>query len=238
MSNFQVKISRVYTDMNGVILNKSAVPLTLQNKVPFYLFNLFDKNGGFIQSQIVKPPMPGMYFLYSYVNDTSYNFLDFQAGNTINATLSSGDLICVYGDDPNLPNFLCHVILHSDYVSYASFLANMQGKSYQCSHFNYITDNEQNWQEVINMTSEDDFGLVTDNKLQPFTYRDPYQFTEGFIDVKFPIAITDKQGLNSYMLFDTDSIELTFYIDTIANINSNISNNGNSNSKAVLYQVR
>jgi hypothetical protein len=228
--------------MNGVIIDKHLVPAQIQKKVPFYLFNNFDKAGGFYAAQQNVQVQPGMFFLYSYVNDASYNFLDFQIGNTINGQLRSGDVILVLGDDPILPNFLCHVVIHSDYVSYASFVANMQGKNYKISRIQYVTDNELNWSESFHTLTLNDFGLAFDNQLQPIAYRHPYEFTLGLLDMDIAIDISDKQGINSYMQFATDQIELTFYVDSIEQlINSqNNSSNGNSNStpRAVLYEVR
>ena len=237
MQNFQIKIQRIYTDMNGAIVDKTLVPAILQKKVPFYLFNLFDKNSGFLAAQTYKQVQPGMFFLYSYVKGNSYNFLDFQITNVINSRTKNGDVVIVLGDDPILPNFLCHVILHSDYVGYGSFLANMQGKNYKISKIQYVTDNEQNWQEIFNKTSLDDFGLVSDCQIQPLTYRDPYQFTNGFLIMQLELNIDDKTGLNSYMLFDTDNLELTFDIDINLNLN-NSKTNGNTNPQAVLFETR
>jgi hypothetical protein len=238
MQTFQIKVTRIYTDMNGTVVNKTLVPAAMQKKVPFYLFNKFDKEGGYAIGQTIKPVQPGMYFLYSYVNDASYNFLDFQFGNTINRQLRPGDVIHVLADDPIIPNFLCHIILHSDYVSYASFLANMQGKNYKISRMQYVTDNELNYHESFNTPIVDDFGLYTDNQIQPLVYKTPYELTLGFLDMIIDLNITDKNGLYSYMLFTTDEIELTFYIDTILDLNANTNKNGNSNSQAILYEIK
>jgi len=239
MDTFQVKIIRMYSDMNGTILSKLAVPTLMQQKVPFYLFNLFDKNSGFLAAQKVTPPMPGMYFLYSYVKGTSYNFLDYQIGNTINQMIQNGDLILVYADDPILPNFLCNIIIHCDYVSYAGFLDNLKDRSISIPHFQHVTDNPNNWSEAISTTLIDDFGLVTNDKITVTPFRDPNQQSLGFIDVTQPINVTDKQGLNSYILFDTESLELDFYIDSIVPI-TNISNNGNkqTSNQAVLFKTQ
>ena len=238
MKNFQIKIQRIYTDMNGVIIDKSTVPLSMQQKVPFYLFSNFDKNGGYKIGQQVKPPINGMYFLYSYVNDGSYNFLNFQIGNTINKTLQIGDSILVFGDDPILPNFLCHVVMHSDYASYASFVANLQGKICTISQIQYSTDNEQNWLENFNVTSADDFGTISDKTIQPLTYRDPYQYTSGFLTMNVNLSLDDKTGIESYMLFSTDLLELTFAIDLSINLSLTNSTNGNTNQTAILFETR
>ena len=243
MQTFQVKITRTYTDMNGVIIDKSLVPVQMQKKVPFYLFNKFDKNGGFLFSQRNTPIMNGMFFLYSYVKGTSYNFLDLQLGNEINKSLRDGDMIIVLADDPILPNFLCHIIMHSDYVTYGSFVENMGGKKYKVSRIQYVTDNEANWIEQFHLISINDFGHLDDNQLQPMSFRNPYEFTFGLLDINIKLNISDKQGVNSYMLFTTDAIELTFYvedIETLENNNNNNSQNGKSNSqtRAVLYEVR
>ena len=238
MNTFQVKVSRIYTDMSGVIVDKTTVPALMKKKVPFYLFNKYDYEGGFFVGQTLKPVQPGMYFLYTYVKNKGYNFLDFQIGNDINRLISPGDLIIVLGDDPILPNFLCHVILHSDYVSYVAFLTNMQGKSFKVSRIQYVTDNELNWQEVINNPSVDDFGLIADNQLQPIAYRTPYEFTQGLLDMTIDLNISDKQGLYSYMQFTTDNIEMTFYIENIIDLNAKTDKNGSTNPQAILFKVR
>lgn len=245
MNTFQVKVIRYYTDLNGVILDPATVPLALQQKAPFYIFNLFDKQSGFLVGQNYTPPLTGMYFLYSYVKGTSYNFLDFQVGNIVNSRLNNGDLITVYADDPILPNYLCLIVLHSDYVSYAGFLENMRGRSYSISHFQHATDNPNNWNEGITLPVQDDYGLVSKDNISVLPFLDPSLQSLGFIDVTLPMNITDKKGVNSYMLFATQNLEFTFYIDSItrntnnSNNNNNLTNNGNSNKvTAQLFQVR
>jgi len=101
-----------------------------------------------------------------------------------------------------------------------------------------VTDNELNYHESFNTPIVDDFGLYTDNQIQPLVYKTPYELTLGFLDMIIDLNITDKNGLYSYMLFTTDEIELTFYIDTILDLNANTNKNGNSNSQAILYEIK
>jgi hypothetical protein len=241
MVNLSLNIKRFYTDANGTVIDKTTAPIAMQKKMPFYLFNKFDRDSGYLIGQTVKPSLPGLFYLFTYVVGVGYNFLDFQFGNTIKQQLRNGDLVLVYADDPILMTTFCLIVIHSDYVGYGGFLENMKNKNMKVSSIQYFTNNDKNWLEVFNITSVDNFGLYKDNTLQPIAYRDPYVFQADMIQIDYDMTFDDKTGLESYMLFDTDSIELNFLVDsldfsTLQN-NSNSGNNGNTNSSARLLQI-
>jgi hypothetical protein len=238
MVNLSLNISRFYTDMNGVVLSKLLVPSTMQQKVPFWLFNKFDKDGAFLIGQTIKPVRPGMYYLYNYIVDNQYNFLDFQIGNEIKKLLKSGDMLLVFGDDTILPNTLCLIVVHSDYVAYGSFIAGMQGKNYLLDSIQYFSDNTNNWLECLNITNENDFGVYKDNQLQPIAYKNPYQYQPDMLQMEnVNISLSDKTGISSYFLFDTNAIELNFFFKESSIPSPITNNNGSNSSNAVLFRV-
>jgi hypothetical protein len=222
--------------MNGVVIDKTLVPGNIQVKVPFYLFAQMDKQGGFRNSQILNPVKPGLYYLYSYTVGVGYNFLDFQIGNDVKELLKAGDLVHVYGDDSSLPNFLCHVVVTCDYQAYCSVLENTKDKCFYVAKTKYFTDNPYNFLENLTMIDMDNLGLYNNDKIQPTVGLDPYTIQDNFVDILTTYEITEKKGIASYMLFNTDLIQFQFEFSNIVSQFNNV-NNGNNQSSAILFRV-
>lgn len=236
MDNLQVRIKRWYTDMNGVIIDKSLVPAAIQVKVPVYLFNEIDKQGAFRNGRQIKPVFGGLFYLYSYVNGLGYNFLDFQVGNNIKQQFFNGDLILVFGDDPTLPNFLCMVQISASDQSYHSVLTNMKDKTFDVAKISYFSDNKNNWSEPLTFIEQDNLAISKFDNISPLAYTDPYLYlNQDFLEITYPVKLTDKKGIAFYMLFDTNDISFQLDFNTISSQFNSV-NNGND-SKAVLFRV-
>lgn len=236
MDTLQLNIKRFYTDMNGVTLNKAAVPVTFQKKFPFFLFNTMDKNAGFRNGLIVKPVADGVFYLYSYIVGLGYNFLDFQIGNDVKNNFRNGDLIHVFGDDATLPNFLSLIQVSSDYQGYAGVLDNMKDISFNIEKYQYFTNNPLNWQESVAFIQQDNLGVYAEDSHQPISYRNAYIEQPNMVEITLPLEVTDKKGLASHILFATDYIQLNFEFSSIVS-KLNSQNNGSNANKAVLFRV-
>jgi hypothetical protein len=238
MVNLSLNIKRYYTDASGTIVDKNTVSPTIKKKMPFYLFNKFDKDSGYLIANTVKPVPSGIFYLYTYVVGQGYNFLDFQFGNTVKPQLKNGDVVMVYADDPIIITNFILIVIHSDYVGYGGFIENTKNKVLNISSVQYFTDNKNNWLEPFNVTSVDNFGLYKDNTVQPIAYRDPYVFQADMIQIDYKMKIDDKTGVESYFLFETDLMELNFLIDSLEfSQTQNNTNDGNTNSSAKLLQI-
>jgi len=238
MQTLSIIIKRWYTDTSGIIVDKSLVPSVMQKPMPFWLMNIFDKNGSYLIQSTIKRPYAGVYYLYTETIGSYLNFLNFQADSDIKKELKLGDVVHVFADDPTLPNYFCFIQLHSDDVAYNSFLSNMIGKAYHVTQMQYLTDNNNNWNQCINVTSENDFGLYSDRQILPLNYRDPYNYQDDILIMKMDENLTDKTGLSSFMLFETNFIQLNFEFDYVISLTPNIDSNGNTDiRKAKLFQI-
>jgi hypothetical protein len=114
----------------------------------------------------------------------------------------------------------------------------MIGKAYHVTQMQYLTDNNNNWNQCINVTSENDFGLYSDRQILPLNYRDPYNYQDDILIMKMDENLTDKTGLSSFMLFETNFIQLNFEFDYVISLTPNIDSNGNTDiRKAKLFQI-
>ena len=86
------------------------------------------------------------------------------------------------------------------------------------------------------MVTQDNLGIYSQDSHQPIAYLNPFQQQAGMLEVTLPMEITDKKGLYSNILFDSDYIQLNFEFSSIVS-KLNSQNNGNNQSNAVLFRV-
>ena len=205
---FSVNIKRYFSDALGKIIDKSTLPLILQSSLPFFLWQKFDKTGGFKIARSITPPAPWT-FLYSYEYGTSFDYFQFSGFNNVNEKFKPGDLVAVYGDDPVNINKLAWVVISSPYQAYTSMLHNSAINVYE---FLYFCDNQANYNEALHFLQTNDIGLFTDDQFQPLSYKTTDTILNDFILLKLNFRISKHIGFYGYFNFNTESIIFTFKI--------------------------
>jgi len=209
--DFDITVTRYYTDMSGVIIDKSLVPTTLKQKIPFYLFHRLDHNSGYKIGNAICPPMPGIFYVYTFTPGIGLDYFSFQFGNNVKSKFTLGDVVHVYTDDLNAPNYLIWIILHSRFQPYSGLIETSQGKI-QTTSILYFTDNTLNYGEAIHMIQSNFIGIYKDNQYQPLSFKTPQMFQQDFIELQLQIKITDYLGLASYIQFTTDQLQFVFKV--------------------------
>lgn len=216
----QITIKRIFTDVNGTIVDKATVPAALQVQYPVYLFSEFDRNGAYYNSLRNKPCEVGTFYLCSFVYGIQNPmFFGFSGLQNIQGALNVGDLVTVFTDSILVPTYYIWIVQQSPNRPLAAILSNLPDLPPDPEHgylriedFDFYTDNFSQWQEDIQWIKYDYLGLVKTNNLQPGTYLTPNIPQNGFIRVELRTTLTQYMGLNFYMLFDTDSITMTFQL--------------------------
>src|SRR5690606_41844598 len=62
-----IQVKRIYTDVDGVILDKTTVPASLQIDFPVYLWGEFDRLGAFYIANRLQPVNPVVSMLHTGV---------------------------------------------------------------------------------------------------------------------------------------------------------------------------
>jgi hypothetical protein len=207
--NLQVNVKRYYTDVNGLIVDKSTVPSNLQVKYPFYLFHKFDKVGGFRIGQQVKKATGGSFYYYTYDVDMSFDYWQISGSNNIKNQLRSGDTCILFTDDVTAPNYLVWIVISCPLQSYSS-IVNSLPNNIEVKDFLYIADNTINYNEALHFNRVTPVGIYEDNQYQPLAFKTRETVSQDFIAVKLSFKLTQYLGIFSYMSYNTDSIQFIF----------------------------
>lgn len=214
--NFQVR--RFYTDVNGTIIAKAAAPAALQVNYPVYLFGNYDRKGAYFMAQRNLPALPGAFFLHSFTYGLGMPFFfGFNALSTIQRELKPGDIVNVYTDNLLAPSFFVYIVVSCDVKSAASLVENTSISPLQIKEVFYYSDNVDQWEEPIQRLLLDPVSDFQANYVEPFIYRAPETVQNGFVKLVWSITINHYRGLNTYLQYATDSMNLVFKL----NVNKN-----------------
>lgn len=217
----QISVRRIFTDPNGTIVDKTTVPAALQTSYPVYFFGEYDRQGAYWLGIKNTPPLPGYFYLTSFVYGINNPFFyGFTGLSDVQGQLSPGDLVTVFTDDLNAPNYFVYIVQSCPTRSLASILANLIGLPYdpdygyvRVKHIDYYTPSINQWKENIKFITYDMLGLVSTNDISPFGYKPSVTINDQFIRLGIQFILNQYVGLNTYMLFETDTITLTCIIE-------------------------
>lgn len=214
-----VQVRRFYTDVDGAIVDKVTVPAALQTKYPIFLFAQFDRNGGYKRSLQVAPPMPGTHYLMTYTQGITSPFLSFTGFNTIKSMLKTGDVVYIYTDNIENPNYFIWIVLSCDTVSLASIVSNVESTQQDervgalfLKEFNYYVDVRSQFDEAIFFTKFDNIGNYRTDSINPSMNLNPHVEQVGLLTIAAPFKLDQYIGIALYMQYASDSIGFDFQV--------------------------
>lgn len=215
-----INIKRYTTDSNGVILADAAVPASQKKAFPFHLFGEFDRQSGYaVADQIASERAESILFgVYVWGNNTPLFY--FNPLSDVNTKFKKGDVLFVYVDDLNAPNYFTFIVVSSQVGGYASLVSQ--------SNISQIDDNGA-W--GVFKFFELQYTWVNDEQLANPIYQINTRFNSAFkYDVFDPLAFryiqqkTDVRtlvmpiemllnqyiGLTSFLAFENSLLSLSF----------------------------
>jgi len=220
-----LKISRYYTDVNGTIVDKALVPVNLQVRYPITLFGQFDRNGGWKKSLQAVPVTPGTYFLMTFTSGINQPFLAFTGANNIKGKIGLGDVVNVFTDDLENPNYFIWFVLSSDTVSLSSVVSNTESIQndkrigvLNLKEINYYFAGSteaiilEQFSQPLNFLNFDNIGNFRGDDIQPSMFLNPFVRQRGFLTISTPFQIDQYKALVFYMVFNVDSIQMDFIV--------------------------
>lgn len=219
--NLAVSVERIYTDVQGKIVDKATVIAALPQlecETPVFLFGEYDRKGGYLLAQKNYPATDALKFLSCMVYGvTNPFFFGANALTDIQTKCKPGDILQVWTNDLLAPTYYVWVKLSSALRSLASFMENLPAlprnadeSPVNISKLKYYSTNPLQWTEEMQVLWSDYMGLVNSNHAHPIIYRGPYNYDNGFVQMNIELILSQYVGLNTYMLFDTDSITYNF----------------------------
>lgn len=223
-----ITIKRFFTDVDGLVLDKTDVqiPDALKTKYPFFVFGDFDRKGGYNTGLKAVNPMPGTFYLTTFVNGdgmTSQQITGFTGFNNVRNSIGQGDIVSVYTDNLNAPSIFVWIVVSNKYGSISSITDNSQttqkdgliGKIF-LDHFKYFTDNPNaQWAEPMHFTRSTNVATWGDDQVMPYIFKNPYTEQEGFIQVDCSFNLDQYLSVGSYYHYDTELLNWNFKLGTM-----------------------
>lgn len=223
-----VDIKRFYTDVDGVLLDKNAVPAKFKVSVPVFLLGEFDRQGGYRQGLQACPPPNSLAYMTSFVKGvglTTHSIIGFTGFNQIQDQILPGDIVHVYTDSLMLPSIFVWIVQQNTFASLGSLLSNFSseqkdGRLGQIRLKDCLFHATSNGTAVVEQFNQDWFMVTTDNigdtqenQIHPAVYITPETRQTGFVKMKINFNFTQYLGVNFYMLFVTDLITINFNLN-------------------------
>lgn len=219
-----VIVRRYYTTVDGTILDKNdvSIPAGLKVAFPVYVFSQFDRNGGFKKSLQVRPPQGISKYYMSFVQGINSMFLSFTGFNDMMAIVQPGDVVEIFTDNLQSPNFFVWIVMSCESVSLASITANTESMqpggqlgSLYLKEFNYSTDNENQFNQPIFYVKYDTIGNYTYDQLNPNQQLTPNVQQPGFLRIPAGYKLDQYIGVNFFMNFEANFLQMDFIVNKI-----------------------
>jgi hypothetical protein len=217
--SLNINVKRFFTDANGAVVDKNTVPNALKVSYPVFLLGNFDRIGGYnIGQKTIRMPV-GIPFLMSYVNGYSNPFLYNTGFNDVINNFKVGDIVTVFTDDLNNPNFYVFIVQTCDYGSIASVISNTQTQQQDgvigqlhVKNIAYQVDQENQISETWQMIAIDNLGQFKQNPFVPVMYKQPLYKLNDFILLPISFLMTQFTAINFLMQFESDNITINLRI--------------------------
>lgn len=228
--SISIQVKRIFTDVNGTIINKAAAPVGLQTSYPVYLFGEFDRQGAYSMGGEIVPAVSNSYkFLHTGVWGVNFPyFFGFNPAANIQTQISRGDLVTVYVDDLNIPNTFIFIVLTSQNVAIGSLnydsgthehkgldskrqVTDRLGKML-IDNVQYFSNNVEQWKQAFTVAYFEKNGNYKYDSLDPFSYKPVTYVNQDFILLPLRITLSQYIGLYTLMEFETDNLLFNFGI--------------------------
>lgn len=220
-----VKVRRIFTDANGTVIAKAGAPAGLQVNYPIHLLGAFDLDSGFRIGQAVAPPLGDAKYLLTFVNGVGVNvahLFGFSPLNSIYTRIAIGDIVSVYTDSVNAPNFFVFVIQSASPSGLGSIINNLKTTQQDynlgflyVNDINFFTDDTTQFELPVNYSRADNIGNYKSDSVDPFVFRTPFTEQQGFITMKTDFILDQYLGVNLYFKYSAEELSFDFKIKKV-----------------------
>lgn len=225
LMNFAINLNvkRVYTDVNGTVINKAVAPVNVQVKFPVFILGSFDFKGGYRKALESCPPESGVKYLKSFINgiDSPSSVMGVNIASNIEGEIKVGDLVSVYTDSFVIPSVYVWIIVSANNASIGSIINNLSSVQkddiynrlyIEDVHYLTTNNNVNQWNEPIFKIQLNNLGLGKTDSFQPLIYRTPYTFLNNVLIVKLSFKATQFMGFSTFIQYNTDQIQFVLNV--------------------------
>ncbi len=205
--NLVITATKIYTDVDGQKIDKNTLPGNLQVSQPVYLLNKFDLDSGYVLARKNTPPV-NWSFLRTFIRQSNFDFQQFSGLNDVSTSLSGGDIVLQYVDDPLNPTFFCWVILNAADRPLSGIIKNIGLKAIKS--IKIYPPNISDYKEEFSLLRVDDLGNFEFDQISQLAYRYPKLINDSFVTIPLELMLTQFTGFVTLIPFTADVIQYEF----------------------------
>lgn len=199
---FTLTVRRFYTNTNAEIIDKNLVPDNLKTKFPVFLFGNFDKDGNYWIGQKNLPTFNRIQYYFTDTYKGYFDQLSFSGFNDLQDKLTTGDVLQVYTDNIEAPNYFIWIVISGERRAYSSILSHPGNQ--RVFNMKYFSDNELQYNENLTFLKMDEIGNYNLDYINPLAFKTTQYGIDNFIQIPKRFSITNYLGLYFYMRFEVD----------------------------------
>jgi hypothetical protein len=212
--SINLNVHRYITDVDGRVLVGGVVPTIMRKNFPVFLLGNYDRIGGYtlMQKTIAQPSQ--LSFLCTYVQGVNLPMLFATGFNEVFAYFRTGDIITVWVDDFNNPNYFAFIQQTVQNGSVSSIISNPENQQIEVENVSLQVDNENQLNKSWQITWFDNRGNTKNNPVNVGSiYRGPFYRLTDFIDLNISFELSHYMGITFLMLYDSQEININFRIN-------------------------
>jgi len=196
-----IRITIIYEQLGVGIILPAALPANCQNSMPIFLFGLTDFQGGFACLQKLFPPSNPWYIanigiLLAYPQPW----------------VSVGDLIYQYRADVGGNNYIVHIVVHCNNVSYGTLLNSFSSDLIILNSIRYSIPIgwENQFINSLSFSTQTLFGKLISDSIDPRMYITNQTFNQYIADIPVTLPIDKSLMIGTYCIFGLQ--EMNFFL--------------------------
>jgi len=198
-------IVTTYFDKNGSFILPAALDTSLQTKIVLFLFGQTDFIGGYLNGQNVNPLTVWKYSSFTITQ------------SPITGLLKSdiGDLRIILSAHVGIDDYAAYINIHCPQLSYGSLISTMIKDSLKLLQLRYISPigKEYQFQNILNITKQAQFGKVSTNFVDPKSYITPGTQNKNISDIPLQMELNNYILMSSYITYDVQLLEFSFMLN-------------------------
>lgn len=216
-----VNIRKYITDSSGVVLAPASVPASFRKNFPVHLFGEYDRQSGYAIADVIAREIESVNLFGVYVWGVNTPLFKFSNGiATINTKFKKGDVIFVYVDDIEAPNYFAFVTasIVSPVGGYASLvsLANVTqlddnghwgAFKFFDIQYSWVND-EQLYKPIYLVKTRFDGGYHSDS-IDPAAFK-LLNFEEKTVQIPLEVLLNQYVGLTTFIAWENELLTLAF----------------------------
>lgn len=222
-ASFEMEFTQSYFTVSGagdyVNILPTALPLSLQGDLPFFIFGHNDFASGYARLKNAFPLPPlwnyGRPFIFGRDENDLTNDVD------VIGTLRDGDMVIPYFAIVGAQNYAAVLVVRCTTQAYGSILESLSSDDFVVGHLRIsLSDNAniRQFTKQITWQNLSIFGKNSSDQISPQSYKSSRQFQDGIVDMPVEYKVDKYISFGFYNLFTNTSMSWSIFVSQLSKL--------------------